>query len=195
MIAKLRGIIDEIKPTEMILDVHGTGYHLHIPLSTYEIFRSEKSEISLYVHTYHKEDQFKLYGFHNESSKNLFSILINISGIGPSIAMSILSGITIERLVESVKTGNTLYLVKIPGIGKAKAEKLVFELKRKIDKLGKFTEAVTGAASDINDAVDALVTLGFDEAKSRRAIDEISRDHGRKDIEFLIKEALRVMSG
>ena len=195
MIAKLRGTIDEMKPTEMVLDVQGVGYHLHIPVSTYEAVRSEKGEITLFVHTYLREDQLKLYGFHNEKSRSLFTMLIGISGIGPSIALSILAGISLERLVESVKTGNTMYLVKVPGIGKAKAEKLIFDLKRKVDKLAEFTESITIEASAANDAVDALVTLGFDETKSRRVIAELSKESGDRGTEFLIKEALRILAG
>ncbi len=194
MIGRLRGIIAQIKPTEMILDVQGVGYRLFIPLSAYEAIQAEKGEVSLFVHTYLKEDQLKLFGFHDETSRNLFSMLINISGIGPSIALSILSGISIARLVESVKSENIAYLVKIPGIGKAKAEKLLFELKRKIRKLEEFTGGVTLESTVSNDAIDALVSLGFDEAKSRKAVIEISGSDGDREVESIIKEALRILS-
>ena len=193
MIAKLRGKIDELKPTELILDVNGVGYQLHIPFTTYEEIQGEK-EITVFVHTHHKEDQLRLFGFHNEKSKNLFTILINISGIGPSMALSILSGISISRLIASVKSGNTSSLVKIPGIGKTKAEKLIFELKRKQKKLEQFSETSIEEPSTNNDAVEALVSLGFDESRSYKVVEQILNENPGCSIELIIKEALKYLS-
>ena len=194
MIAKLTGKIDELKPTELILDVNGVGYHLSIPISTYEKIQNQ-NEIQLYVHTLHKEDQFKLFGFFTEHEKKLFSILINISGVGPSIGLSILSGITIDGLIESVKNENMALLTKIPGIGKSKAEKLIFELKRKSKKLESFTKISEGKPSIRNDAVDALVSLGFDESKSHKAIEDSIKENPNYTLEQIIKESLRYLSG
>lgn len=131
MIGKLKGNVDDLKPTEMILDVNGVGFELAIPFSTYEKIQSEKS-VTLLVHTIHKEDQFRLFGFYTKIEKDIFKSLINVSGIGPAMAISVLSGITPERLIEAIKSQNPVLLTKIPGIGKTKAEKLVFELKRKL---------------------------------------------------------------
>jgi len=194
MIAKLKGTIDELKPTELILDVNGVGYHLQIPFTTYEAIQDKKN-ITLFVYTLHKEDQFRLFGFHGHREKDLFSILLNISGIGPSMALSLLSGISIEMLVESVQTENTGLLVKIPGIGKSKAEKLIFELKRKLKKLEEFSGPYEGKQdSSRNDAVEALVSLGFDEKKSTQIVDEIRKGDADASLEIIIKEALKVFS-
>lgn len=194
MIAKLRGKIDTLKPTELTLDVNGVGYHLFIPITTYEELQN-KAEASLHVFTYIREDQLKLFGFHNEGMKELFTILLNISGIGPSMAISIISGITAGRLVESVKMEDTSSLVKIPGIGKAKAEKLVFELKRKVKKLENFTAGEEKHTPASNDAVDALITLGFDEKRSTSVVNKITGENPGYTLEQLIKEALKELSG
>lgn len=193
MIAKLTGKVDELKPTELIIDVNGVGYHLHIPITTYEKILSQK-DITVYVYTYHKEDQLKLFGFHDEKLKSLFSILINVSGIGPSMALSILSGISPEMLTESVKTGNVNYLVKIPGIGKTKAEKLIFELKRKMKKLERFAGKNEEKSLTNHDAVEALVSLGFNETKSFEAINQIISGNANISLESLIKEGLKMLS-
>jgi holliday junction DNA helicase RuvA len=194
MIAKLRGKIDTLKPTELILDVKGVGYHLFIPFTTYEELQNE-AEASLHVYTYIREDQLKLFGFHDEGMKELFSILLNISGIGPSMAISIISGISAGRLVESVKMDDASSLVKIPGIGKAKAEKLIFELKRKIKKLENFSVGMVKPAPVSNDAVDALITLGFDEKRSTSTVSKITEENPGFTLEQLIKEALKQLSG
>ena len=191
MIAKLHGKIDELKPTEIILDVNGVGYHLNIPFSTYEKIKNA-DKIKLHVFTHHKEDQFKLFGFFDEKEKNIFSILLNINGIGPSMALSILSGISINMLIEAVKSENTGLLTKIPGIGKAKAEKLIFELRRKLKKLEKFTDKTTAKPSIKYDAVDALVSLGFDEIKATKCIDDVLKQNPDSPLETIIKEALKL---
>ena len=116
MIAKLKGKIDEIKPTELILDVNGVGYEIHIPLSTYEKIQGLE-ETSLYIYTHHKEDQLKLFGFFTINEKNIFKLLLNISGIGPAMGISILSGISIDLLIEAVRSQNPGMLIKVPGIG------------------------------------------------------------------------------
>jgi holliday junction DNA helicase RuvA len=193
MIHKIRGTIDELKPTEVIVDVSGVGYGLSIPLSTYEKIQQLK-EISLYVYTHHKEDQLRLFGFFTEVERNLFTILLDISGIGPSMALSILSGISIHLFVEAVETENSGLLTKIPGIGKAKADKLIFELKRKLKKLRSFAGPVNERHSYKTDAVEALVSLGFDEMKSARAVDESLKCSPDASIEQLIKDSLKLLS-
>jgi Holliday junction DNA helicase RuvA len=193
MISKIKGVIDELKPTEVVIDVSGVGYGLSIPLSTYEKIQ-QSSETTLYVHTLHREDQFRLFGFHTEVERNLFTILLDISGIGPSMALSILSGISINLLVEAVETENAGLLMKIPGIGKAKADKLIFELKRKLKKLKAFAGPIEERHTHKNDAVEALVSLGFDEAKALRAVDEAVKNSPDLSIEAIIKNSLKLLS-
>jgi len=193
MIAKITGKIDEIKPTDLVLDVNGVGYGLRIPLSTYEKIVSRESA-TLYVYTLHKEDQFKLFGFYSEQEKELFTILINISGIGPSVALSILSGISAERLIQSVRDENTGLLVKIPGIGKAKAEKLVFELKRKLKKISTLPAGGSEGPSIKQDAVEALMSLGFDENRAAGAVESVIKENPEASIEHVVKESLKQIS-
>lgn len=193
MIGKLKGEIEDLKPTEMILDVNGVGFELTIPFTTYEKIQNEK-KVTLYIHTIHREDQFRLFGFYSKSEKDIFVSLIGVSGIGPAMAISILSGITPQKLVEAVKSQDIALLVRIPGIGKTKAEKLVFELKRKLPMLERITGPVSETPAITNDAVEALVALGFDEKKSIKCIDELIRSKGDISIEEIIKDALKLIS-
>ena len=193
MIGKLRGIVEDLKPTEMILDVNGVGFELTIPLSTYEKIQGEKS-VQLLVHTIHREDQFRLFGFYTQIEKDIFKSLISVSGIGPAMAISVISGITTERLIEAIKSQNPLLLTKIPGIGKTKAEKFIFELKRKLPLLERIAGPVSEIPSKKSDAVEALVALGFDESKSVKCVNEITAAKGEIGIEEIIKDALKLIS-
>jgi len=193
MIAKIKGNIDELKPTEVILDANGVGYGLTIPLSTFEKIQA-LDETTLYVYTHHKEDQLKLFGFFTENERDLFSILLNISGIGPAMAISILSGITIGRLVDAVQSENVTLLTKIPGIGNTKAEKLIFELKRKLKKLASLAGESGEPRTHKSDAIEALVTLGFDDGKSSKIVDELVKKNPDSSVEAIIKEALKLLS-
>lgn len=193
MIAKIKGTIDELKPTEVILDANGVGYGLTIPLSTFEKIQA-LDETTLYVYTHHKEDQLKLFGFFTENERDLFSILLNISGIGPAMAISILSGITIGRLVDAVQSENVTLLTKIPGIGNTKAEKLIFELKRKLKKLASLAGEPGEPRTQKNDAIEALVTLGFDDARSSKIVEELVKKNPAGSVEAIIKEALKLLS-
>lgn len=192
MIAKLTGKIDEIKPTSIILDVHGVGYGLTIPVSTFDRIQ-HLAETSLYVHTIHREDNFKLFGFATQKEKSLFRILLGVSGIGPSIAISLISSITAERITEAVKTENSGLLLKVPGIGKSKAEKLIFELKRKIELLEEISDQVEEVFSPSRDAVDALVALGFDELKAKKCVNNIVKEKVDLGVEEIIKESLKIL--
>lgn len=193
MIAKLKGTVDTIKPMELILDVQGVGYQISIPIPTYE-FIKDKKEIAVFVYTHHKEDQLRLFGFHREIDKELFTILIGITGIGPAMAMSILSSITIDRLKEAVILENSNFLTRIPGIGKSKAEKLIFELKRKLKKLEELSADALPVNSNYRDAIDALMSLGFDENKSAKTVNDIMKGNPDVNVETIIKEALKQMS-
>ncbi len=192
MIGKLRGSVEVIDPTEIIMDVHGVGYELTIPFKTFEQIQGHE-EVSLYVHTLHREDQFRLFGFASRNEREVFRILLNISGIGPAMAILLMSGISTERLIESVKTGNTAILTKIPGIGKSKAEKLIFELSRKIKKLELIGGGESPQGTPQSDAVEALMSLGFDEKRSTSCVDEILKQGNDLSLEELIKEALKVL--
>lgn len=192
MISKLTGRIDELKPTSLILDINGVGYGLTIPFSTFDKIQN-LSETSLYVHTLHKEDQFKLFGFATQKEKSLFNILLSVNGIGPSMAISILSGLSAERITEAVKSENSALLLKVPGIGKSKAEKVIFELKRKISSLEEISDSAEEIQSPSRDAIDALVALGFEESKASKCVNEILKEKKDPGVEEIIKESLKIL--
>lgn len=193
MIAKLKGTVDEIQPTQLILDVNGVGYDLTIPFSTYEKIKAGET-VTLSVYTMHREEQFRLFGFYTRVERDLFIALINVSGIGPSMAISLLSGMAPDRLIDAVKNSNLQALTRIPGIGKTKAEKLVFELKRKLPRL----ELIAGPASEIDssssDAIQALVSLGFSENDSSKCVAELVSKNSDISLEEIIKEALKILA-
>ncbi|MCX7679394.1 MAG: Holliday junction branch migration protein RuvA [Spirochaetes bacterium] len=193
MIAHLKGKPIELKPTEVILDVGGVGYHLHIPVSTYEKIKSA-SEVALHVHTYLREDSLRLFGFATLEEKNLFMEILNISGIGPAIALALLSGISLSGIVAAVREQNMATLLKIPGIGKNKAEKILFELKRKINKLEKLIHETVEDASTRNDAIEALISLGFDDKKASNVVDSILAKNPTIGLQELVRDALKVFS-
>lgn len=190
MIGKLKGTIDSIKPSEVLIDVSGVGYLVSIPFSTHTAIL-DAHQVSLYIHTHVREDQIRLFGFYTEEEKKLFEVLIQIPGIGPSIALSILSGIEPDRLYDAVQNNNPALLTAVPGIGKSKAEKLVFELKRKLKHRPAGGTAGSTAGSD---AVEALVSLGFDERAAHAAVDEVLRGEPSCRVELLIKNSLRILS-
>ncbi len=175
-----------------IMDVHGVGYELTIPFKTFEQIQGLE-KVSLYIHTLHREEQLRLFGFSSQNEREVFRTLLNISGIGPAMAISLMSGISTERLIESVKSGNTAILTKIPGIGKSKAEKLIFELSRKIKKLEVLGGGEAIEVTPRSDAVEALMSLGFDEKRATSCVDEILQQGNNLSLEELIKEALKVL--
>ena len=193
MIAKISGRIDELKPTGVLIDVSGVGYELTISLNTYEKINGQ-DKTTLLVHTHHRDDQLKLFGFHDREEKDLFIILTTVQGIGPSMAISILSGITPRSLVEAVSSENSAALTRIPGIGKSKAEKLIFELKRKINRLEEICLTGGAARSPSADAVEALVSLGFSDQAARTAVESAAKADPSAGIEDIIKSSLKLLS-
>jgi Holliday junction DNA helicase RuvA len=194
MIARLQGIVVSCKPTEVILDVSGVGYLVEIPLTVFDYLETGKEAV-LHIHTYVREEQLRLFGFTGPRERELFSLLLGVSGIGPSMALSILSGLSTNDLVHAVRNEDISRLVRVPGIGKSKAEKLIFELKRKSGKLDSFVpDEGTGEERDMFEAVEALVSLGFDESGSRQTVKSIVNEEKSISLEGLIKEALKRLS-
>ena len=192
MIGFLKGIVVLLQPSEVHIDVKGVGYTLTIPFSTSQKL-SISEEVFIHVHTYHREDQLKLFGFFTESEKKIFEILLKVNGIGPSMAISILSGIDIERFADAINNSKTEVLTRIPGIGKAKAEKIIFELSRKKNLFkGHFSG---GTKTEKNDAIEALISLGYDEKNIASTVSKIVEINPEATTEELIKKALAVFSG
>ena len=197
MIALLTGQLAQRSPEQIIVDVAGVGYRLQIPLSTYYGL-PETGQVQLRVHTHVKEDSIQLFGFLSDAEKALFALLLSVSGVGPKLAINILSHIPTDELAQALSHGDVPRLTAIPGIGKKSAERLVLELQ---DKAAKF--AVVGivagaaaqqpaAANHHQDALSALVNLGYKEALARNALKNLPAAPGAP-LEEVLKAALKIL--
>src|SRR5277367_3979287 len=172
MIAHLRGRLLSKTPNQAIVECAGVGYDVTISVATFSALPGENAEASLYIHTHVREDQIALFGFSQTQEKRLFEKLLTISGIGPKLAITVLSGIDAARLVTAIRGGDHAALVRIPGIGKKTAERVVLELKDKLDDLATApaTPAVSlGHAGD--DTLSALINLGYQRPVAQKAIE------------------------
>jgi holliday junction DNA helicase RuvA len=188
MIGYLKGRIISFKPTQILLDVNGVGYKIGISINTFEKI-VDKAEVSLFIHTHVKEDSISLYGFFTESEKEMFELLISISGIGPKIALGLLSGISVESLKEAIEEGNVSRIIAVPGIGRKTAERLVLELRSKVEDIsaGEFTKTQPSIKSE---AISALTTLGYNAKIAEKAVRDLLIENQNYSLEDLIKKAL-----
>lgn len=192
MIGYLTGKIIAKKPTKILLDVNGVGYSVHISISTFEKLPELNELTSLYIYTSVKEDAIDLYGFSSPAEKEMFELLISVSGIGPRLAQSLLSGIQVDELKYAIDEGNLSRITAVPGIGRKTAERLLVELRDKMNKLTEsFESAEAGAPSSIrSDAIAALVNLGYNLKTAEKAVRSIMNSKPTSTIEDVIKEAL-----
>ena len=193
MIAHLRGRLISKNPNQAIVDCGGVGYDVTISVATFSELPAEGVEASLYVHTHVREDQIALFGFVDTREKRLFEKLLSISGIGPKLAITILSGISAERLVTAIRGGDHGTLTRIPGIGKKTAERIVLEIKDKLDDLAvPMSDAGTHHGPAADDALSALVNLGYPRPVAQKAIETaIERDAAAgADFETLFRAAM-----
>lgn len=196
MIAHLHGILAECDLTEVVVDVQGVGYHVSVPMSTFDRLPRQGEPVRLYTHLQVREDLMQLFGFASREERQLFLLLINVTGIGPRLALNILSCMSVERFAQALVSEDLKALAKISGIGKRSAERLVVELREKIKQLAPAAEfAAPGAASlpaDAQDAVSALETLGFKTDAARKVVQAICAEAGDKPptAENLIRKAL-----
>jgi Holliday junction DNA helicase RuvA len=186
MIAKLTGTLAEKSPGEAVVDVGGVGYHAFVSLSTFCRLPDPGRPVELFTVTNLRENALELFGFADRRERSAFTLLRTVSGIGPRMALNILSGIGAEDLYEVLRAGRVDRLVAVPGIGKKTAERMMLELRGRID--GADT-SVPGLPDNEQDAVSALVALGYREADARNAV-TASRDPSNGAIEGLIKRAL-----
>ncbi|MGH9735505.1 MAG: Holliday junction branch migration protein RuvA [Candidatus Acidiferrales bacterium] len=193
MIGSLRGKLIDKRPNQVLLDVNGVGYQVQIPLSTFAGVGSLGTETTLLTYTHVREDALSLYGFLTSREKHCFELLISASGVGPSLALKILSGMAIEELVPAIRKGDFAQLVRIPGVGRKTAERIVVELR---DKLVAIDVPETGKAATRSqlesDVASALVNLGYDERSVEKAV-ERARAAGDGDFEKLLREALQIL--
>lgn len=192
MIGYLTGKIISKKPTRILLDVNGVGYTVNISISTFEKLPDLSEPTSLFIHTSVKEDAIDLYGFFTPSEKEMFELLISVSGIGPKLAQSLLSGIQVDELKYAIDEGNLSRIIAVPGIGRKTAERLLVELRDKINKLTeKFEPAEAGAPSSIrSDAIAALANLGYNLKTAEKIVRDVMNSRTSITIEDVIKEAL-----
>ena len=179
MIAHLRGQIFSKSPSSVILDCNGVGYELAISVTTFTDLGNEGTEAKLHVHTHVREDALSLFGFSELTEKRLFEKLLTISGIGPKLALIVLSGISAERLVGTIRAGDHATLTKIPGIGKKTAERVVLELKDKLDDMTGVAPQQAAAPSlgaVADDVLSALVNLGYPRPVAQKAVEAAAKD-------------------
>lgn len=197
MIARLEGLVVEKSPECVVLDVHGVGYEVRVPLSTFFELPDEGKLVRLRIHTHVREDAFSLFGFLSETERALFRLLLATSGVGPKLALSILSGLPVKKLAAALRAGDLATLTGIPGVGKKTAERMVLELRDKVLGLDVDTQPERPPAPDAAAAAEsALTNLGYPRPQAERAVRralEILPEGA--SLEALIKEALRAASG
>ena len=195
MIGSLIGLIKDKKPSLVLLEVSGVGYEVHIPLSTSFQLPNNGESTFILTHLVIRDDQHTLYGFATEEERKLFRTLIKISGVGAKMALTILSGINVNGFVQSVINEDVDTLVHLPGIGKKTAERLIVEMKDKIQDVNDSPELSGSAASDNNmllEARNALVNLGYKSSEARKILDKI--DTTGLEVEELLRQALKSLN-
>jgi Holliday junction DNA helicase RuvA len=198
MIAFLRGRVLEKHPNRVILDVAGVGYDVLVPLSTFYVVGDDGSEISLRVHTHVREDQIALFGFVTALELSMFERLIAVNGIGPKLALSVLSGIEPRELVSAIQRGDLPRLTRIPGVGKKTAERIVVELRDRLPKT--MAAEVSGTAppakEDVlrDDLVSALANLGYHQQAIDKVLEKVLKDKDALKFEDALRAALRELA-
>jgi Holliday junction DNA helicase RuvA len=200
MIASITGQLIHKSPAYVIVDVHGVGYQIFMPLSSFYRLPEIKETVTLKTYTHVREDALQLFGFFTAEEKDLFLLLITISGIGPKLAVNILSGMPVAELVSAVRQEDLARLCSIPGIGQKTAARLILELKEKITAI-KTAEVETAPGENeerremLEDAVSALVNLGYQRSMAKEVVRKISLAYeGELSVETLLKESLKRLS-
>jgi holliday junction DNA helicase RuvA len=195
MIAHLRGTLLSKRPNQAVVETHGVGYDVAISVPTFSEMPAAGAEVALHIHTHVREDALSLYGFLRLAEKQLFEKLLTVSGIGPKLAITILSGMPADEMVGAIRGGDLARLTRIPGIGKKTAERMVLELR---DKLPATTET---AGSSIalttpveEDVISALVNLGYQRAAADKAMLVARGGKGPQSFDVLFREALGALS-
>ncbi len=196
MIAYVRGVLDHKEPSRLVVDVNGIGYEIFVPLSTYQKLPALGDQVKLFTHHHVREDAVNLYGFLSSEEKEVFELVLTISGVGVKVALSILSAMTVDVFRRSIAQGDMRTLTKIPGIGKKSAERMVLELKDKIGTVHVDAEMmrVLGTESG-NDAVAALLSLGTGQSAAEYAVYRAERLLGDEaKLEDVISQAIKLLS-
>lgn len=200
MIAQLTGKLLQKHPTAVVIDVQGVGYEVTVPLSTYYEIGEIGSTVSLLTYTYVREDALQLYGFRTAREKDLFLRLISVSGVGPKLAITILSGLSVDQLIPAIRTNDVARLMAIPGVGKKTAERLIVELRDKLVALSseeaeaayRQMTAVEAADEEVKrDVISALMNLGYPRPLAERAVTAALESETDHSTEWILKQALK----
>ncbi len=196
MIAQLRGSLGDKRPNQVLVDVGGVGYLVHIPLSTFYALGDLHSNVTLLIHTQVREDAISLYGFLSAREKHLFELLISASGVGPVLALKILSGMSVDDLVPAVRSGDLARLTRIPGVGRKTAERMIVELRDKLAAMeipedSRKPVTTTGTAGDV---VSALLNLGYDQHAAEQAVERAGKNGVPETFEDLLRGALQQLT-
>jgi holliday junction DNA helicase RuvA len=198
MIAHLRGSLFEKHPNNVVIDVHGVAYEVTIPVSVYSSLPDLGGPVRLHVYFHVREDIHALFGFLTKDDKALFEKLISVSGIGPKLAITAMSGLTTDDLVSAIRTGSVEQLVKIPGVGKKTAERMVLELRDKLGLVGSSAVAASGAAKSAfsgteEDVISALINFGASRASAETAVTKAKSESESNDFDALFRRALKLV--
>ncbi len=205
MIAHLSGTLLSKQPTSVILDVAGVGYEVNIPVSTYYELEEVGTSVQLRIYTHVREDALQLYGFKTARERELFLRLVSVSGIGPKLGITLLSGMSADEMIASIRTNNLARLTLIPGIGRKTAERLVMELRDKIaslsspeleEELGAPKEAAAKPTEDAihSDALSALLNLGYQRSAAEKAVNSALSEGGDVSVESILRRSLRKLA-
>ncbi len=197
MIAHLRGRLLRKSPQEVVVDTGGVGYRVSIPVSTFYRLGEEGAEVSLRVHTHVREDTLALFGFLTAHEQDLFERLIQVAGVGPKLAVNILSGIEAAELAAALRGSDIARLTRVPGVGKKTAERLVLELKDKMPPVAdpETAEEAPAETTTKEDLLSALAHLGYSRGEAERGVDRALREDGSGKFEDLLRRALQIVSG
>jgi len=202
MIAFLRGKLLEKSANTVVVDVGGVGYEVHVPLSTFYELGEPGDDVALKIHTIVREDSISLYGFMTSHEREIFTLLISVSGIGPKSALSALSGMGADEMIAAIRDNNIARLTAIPGVGKKTAERLVVELKDKVKAIDKGTAKESSSNRDdestpsgaIDDAVSALVNLGYQRQAAEKAVTKSAQEGTELEVQKLLRRALQLLA-
>ena len=195
MIAHLRGTLLAKHPNQAIVETHGVGYDVVITVPAFAELPAAGSEVALHIHTHVREDALSLYGFLRVSEKRLFEKLLTVSGIGPKLAITILSGMAADEMVGAIRGGDVARLTRIPGIGKKTAERMVLELRDKLPEASGGEPSVTQASPMEEDVISALVNLGYQRAAAEKALlGARGKEGAAKSFEEMFRAALGMLS-
>jgi Holliday junction DNA helicase RuvA len=195
MIAHLRGKLLEKHPNQAVVETAGVGYDVTISIPTFSELSSVGSEVALHIHTHVREDQLALYGFGRPEEKQLFEKLITVSGIGPKLAITILSGMPADDMVSAIRGNDFARLTKIPGIGRKTAERMVLELRDKLPPQGTYqVHAIPSLSAVQEDVLSALINLGYQRPAAEKAVERVSKNGRSDSFDVLFREALAAIA-